>query len=203
MSLLEILPFCLSYIVCSRLYFYFNSRNIYIYELQKQAEQRTFGELFRPVSQRVQMNLTTMYVFCVYTAMSKQSENLTDLDKKDRNKRHSSHFINVVKGVLFVFRVTLVPVSYLSVHSNRVPGKFIRRLKSLFVQYEKCIRLVRIKEKCIRIAYLYSKCTDCRIKLYIDISFKFKRFFFKYFEVPKYMSCYEDYKLKHKYKIVN
>ena len=31
---------------------------IYLYELQKQAEQRVFGELFRPVSQRVQMNFT-------------------------------------------------------------------------------------------------------------------------------------------------
>jgi hypothetical protein len=55
--------------------------------------------------------------------------------QKDRNKRHSSPFINVVKGVFYVVRVTLVPVSYLSapsaVHSYRVPGKFIRRLKSL------------------------------------------------------------------------
>jgi hypothetical protein len=68
---------------------------------------------------------------CVYPAMSKKSENLSDLDKKDRNKGHSSHFINVVKGVFFVVRVTLVPVSYLpapyAVHSYRVPGKFIRR----------------------------------------------------------------------------
>jgi hypothetical protein len=55
-----------------------------------------------------------MYVFCVYLAMSKKSENLSDLNKKDRNKRHSSPFINVVKGVFFVVRVTLVPVSYLS-----------------------------------------------------------------------------------------
>jgi hypothetical protein len=43
----------------------------------------------------------------------------------------------VVKGVFFVVRFTLVPASYLSapsaVHSYRVPGKFIRRLKSLFV----------------------------------------------------------------------
>ena len=78
-----------------------------------------------------------MYVYCVYPAMSKKSENLSDLNKKDRNKRHSSPFINVVMGVFFVVRVTLVPVSYLSapsaVHSYRVPGKFIRRLKSLFV----------------------------------------------------------------------
>ena len=91
--------------------------------------------------------------YCVYPAMSNESENLSDLDKKDRNKCHSSPFINVVKGVFFMVRVTLVPVSYLSalsaVHSYRVPGKFIR--------------LVRIKQKFIRIAYLYSKCTDCRI----------------------------------------
>ena len=46
--------------------------------------------------------------------MSKKSENLSDLNKKDRNKRHSSPFINVVKSVFFVVRVTLVPVSYLS-----------------------------------------------------------------------------------------
>ena len=69
--------------------------------------------------------------------MSKKSENLSDLNKKDRNKRHSSPFITVVRGVFFVIRVTLVPVSYLSassaVHSYRVPGKFIRRLKSVFV----------------------------------------------------------------------
>ena len=78
-----------------------------------------------------------MYVFCVYPAMLKKAENLSDLNKKDKNKRHSSPFINVVKGILLVVRVTLVPVSYLSapsaVHSYRVPGKFIRRLKSLFV----------------------------------------------------------------------
>ena len=78
-----------------------------------------------------------MYVYCVYPAMSNKSENLSDLNRKDRNKRHSSPFINFVKDVFFVVRVTLVPVSYLSepsaVHSYRVPEKFIRRLKSLFV----------------------------------------------------------------------
>ena len=58
-----------------------------------------------------------MYVYCVYPAMSKKSENLSELNKKDRNKRHSSPFINVVKGVFYVVRVTLVPVSYLSAPS--------------------------------------------------------------------------------------
>ena len=96
----------------------------------------SFSGLFRSEYKLI-LYLTTMYVYCVYPAMSKKSENLSDLDKKDRNKRHSSPLINVVKGVFFVVRVTLVPVSYLSapsaVHSYRVPGKFIRRLKSLFV----------------------------------------------------------------------
>ena len=77
-----------------------------------------------------------MYVFCVYPAMSKKSENLSDLSKKDRKKCHSSPFINVVKGVFFVVRVTLVPVSYLSVpsavHSYRVPGKFIRIVRKVY-----------------------------------------------------------------------
>jgi hypothetical protein len=77
-----------------------------------------------------------MYVLYVYSAMSKKSENLSDLNKKDRNKRHSSPFINVVKGVFLVVCVTLVPVSYLSapsaVHSYRVPGKFIRIVRKVY-----------------------------------------------------------------------
>ena len=68
--------------------------------------------------------------------MSKKSENLSDLKKKDRNKRHSSPFINVVRGVFFVVRVTLVPVSYLSapfaVHRYRVPGKFIHIVRKVY-----------------------------------------------------------------------
>ena len=103
---------------------------------QNSEPSASFSGLFRSVYKWISY-LTTMYVFCVYPAMSKKSLNLSDLDKKDRNKCHSSPFINVVKGVFFVVPVTLVPVSYLSapsaVHSYRVPGKFIRRLKSLFV----------------------------------------------------------------------
>ena len=75
-------------------------------------------------------------IMCISCNVKKVGK-LSGLDKKDRNKRHSSPFINVVKGVFFMVRVTLVPVLYLSassaVHSYRVPGKFIRRLKSLFV----------------------------------------------------------------------
>ena len=90
----------------------------------------SFSGLFRSEYKRI-LYLTTMYVFCVYPAMSKKSENLSDL-----NKRHSSPFINVVKGVFFVVRVTLVPVSYLSVpsavHSYRVTGKFIHIVRKVY-----------------------------------------------------------------------
>jgi hypothetical protein len=58
----------------------------------------SFSGLFRSEYKWI-LYLTTMYVYCVYPAMSKKSENLSDLNKKDRNKRHSSPFINVVKGV--------------------------------------------------------------------------------------------------------
>jgi hypothetical protein len=106
---------------------------------QNSEPSASFSGLFRSECKWI-LYLTTMYVYCVYPAMSNKSEHLSDLNKKDRNKRHSSPFINVVKGVFFVIRVTLVPVSYLSapsaVHSYRVPGKFIRRLKSLFVGWK-------------------------------------------------------------------
>ena len=123
-----------------------------MYSLRNRPEKLAKCSLFCPFLKLVQINLIftdnvrilhirlyrfIIFFFCVYPAMSKKSENLSDLNKKDRNKRHSSPFINVVKSVFFVVRVTLVPVSYLSapsaVHSYRVPGKFIRRLKSLFV----------------------------------------------------------------------
>jgi hypothetical protein len=71
---------------------------------QNSEPSASFSCLFRSEYTLI-LYLTTMYVFCVYPAMSKKSENLSDLDKKDRNKRHSSPFINVVKGVfLYIAR---------------------------------------------------------------------------------------------------
>jgi hypothetical protein len=120
-----------TYIVVNIKFIYTSFRNRQISE-----SSASFSGLFRSEYKWI-LYSTTMYVFCVYPAMSKKSEKLSYLSKKDRNKRHSSPFINVVKGVFFVVRFTLVSVSYLSapsaVHSYRVPGKFISRLKSLFV----------------------------------------------------------------------
>jgi hypothetical protein len=74
---------------------------------QNSKPSESFSGLFRSECKGI-LYLTTMYVYCVYSAMSKKSENLSDLNKKDRNKRHSSPFINFVKDVFFVVRVTLV-----------------------------------------------------------------------------------------------
>jgi hypothetical protein len=64
-------------------------------------------------------NVYLYRLYCWYIGVNKK------MWYKDRNKRHSSPFINVVKGVFFVVRVTLVLVSYMSapsaVHSYRVP----------------------------------------------------------------------------------
>jgi hypothetical protein len=89
--------------------------------------------------------LTTMYVYCVYSAMSKKSENLSDLNKKDRNKHHSSPFINVVKGVFFVVLFQYIEIILIfilqSVHllykyAIRINFCFIRTRRINFSAYE-------------------------------------------------------------------
>jgi hypothetical protein len=87
-----------------------NVRMLYIYDAYLICHQvLIFCSLSQVYSFQIVFHLyiTTMYVYCVYHAMSKKPENLSDLNKKDRNKRHSSPFINVVKGVFFVVRVQI------------------------------------------------------------------------------------------------
>ena len=73
----------------------------------------SFSGLFRSEYKGI-LYLTTMYVYCVYPAMSKKPENSSDLNKKDRNKHHSLPVINVVKGVFFVVRFRLHPPLYIA-----------------------------------------------------------------------------------------
>jgi hypothetical protein len=60
--------------------------------LLKSDKSASFSGLVRSEYKWI-LYLTTMYVYCVYPAMSKKSENLSDLSKKDRNKR----FVVVLK----------------------------------------------------------------------------------------------------------
>jgi hypothetical protein len=71
-----------------------------------------------------------------------------------------------------VVRVTLVPVAYLcaasAVHSYRVPGKFIRRLKSLFVlvlaakqasEARRRLAILPVSKARTNTFYIYRQCT--------------------------------------------
>jgi hypothetical protein len=85
----------------------------------------SFSGLFRSEYKWI-LYLTTIYVYCVYPAMSKKSENLSDLNKKDRNKRHWQckiyvrYFILILKIVqniclvLYVHDILTVNKRYLS-----------------------------------------------------------------------------------------
>ena len=150
---------------------------IYLYELQKQAEQRALGELFMPVSQRVQMNFIftdNVRILCLSCNVKKVGK-LVRFRQKGQKQASFLAFHKCCQGCL-LRGPRYISISFILVcalRSTQLQGtrkvysqteKFIRRLKSLFVLYEKFIRLVQIKQKIIRIAYLYSKCTDCRIK---------------------------------------
>ena len=140
---------------------------------QNSESSESFSGLFRSEYKWI-LYLTTMYVHCVYPAMSKKSENLLDLNKKDRIKRHSSPFINVVNGVFFVVRVTLVPVSYLSapsaVHSYRVPGKFIRILRKV---YSSSTNKAKKFSYSIFVQQMYWLQDKCLYSLHFKMSFYF------------------------------
>jgi hypothetical protein len=79
--------------------------------------------------------------------MSKKSENLSDnyLNKKDRNKRHSSPFINVVNGVFFVVRY--------KIHLRNRPEKLAEG--SLFCLFLKLVQINFIFTDNVRILYIY------------------------------------------------
>ena len=77
-----------------------------------------------------------MYVYCVYHAMSKKSENWSNCKQKGQKQASFLAFHKCCQGCPLRGPRNILPVSYLSapsaVHRYRVPGKFIRRLKSLF-----------------------------------------------------------------------
>ena len=142
---------------------------IYLYELQKQAEQRALGELFRPFSQRVQMNCIfndNVRILCLSCNVKKVGK-LVRVKQKGQKQASFLAFHKCCQGCL-LRGPRYISTSFILVCALRCTQlkgtrkvylqaeKFIRRLKF--------IRLVRIKQKFIRIAYLYSKCTDCRIK---------------------------------------
>ena len=131
------------YLMKYTIYVHCRKYKIYLYELQKQAEQRAFGELFMPVSQRVQMNVIfndNVRILCLSCNVKKVGK-LVRFKQKGQKQASFLAFHKCCQGVSsswsalhqYQFHTCLRPPA---VHSYRVPGKFIRRLKSLFVQYE-------------------------------------------------------------------
>ena len=135
---------------------------IYLYELQKQAEQRAFGELFRPVSQRVQMNFIfndNVRILCLSCNVKKVGK-LVRFKQKGQKQASFLAFHKCCQGCL------LRGPRYISTSCILVCTLCCTQLqgtRKVYSQAEKFIRLVRIKQIFFRIAYLYSKCTDCRI----------------------------------------
>ena len=132
---------------------------IYLYELQKQAEQRAFGELFRPVSQRVQMNFIfsdNVRILCLSCNVGK----LVRFKQKGQKQASFLAFHNCCQGCL-LRGPCYISTSFILVCALRCTQ--LQGTRKVYSQAEKFIRLVRIKQTFIRIAYLYSKCTDCRI----------------------------------------
>jgi hypothetical protein len=150
---------------------------IHLYSLQNRPEKLAKGSLFCLFLKLAQINLIftdnvrILYIYLISQYLLQIGWYaiylfflLQNSKKKDRNKRHSSPFIDVVKGVFFVVHITLVPVSYLSapsaVHSYRVPGKFIRRLKSLFIGwkvYSSSTNKAKIKHCRINTIYVHCR----------------------------------------------
>ena len=133
-----------------------------MYELQKQAEQRALGELFMPVSQRVQMNFIfndNIRILCLSGNVKKVGK-LVRFKQKGQKQALFLAFHKCCQGCL-LRGPRYISTSFILVCVLRCTQ--LQGTRKVYSQAEKFIRLVRIKQKFIRIAYLYSKCTDCRI----------------------------------------
>ena len=138
---------------------------MYLYELQKQAEQRAFGELFRPVSQRVQMNFIfneNVRILCLSCNVNKVVK-LVRFRQKGQKQASFLAFHKCCQGCL-LRGPRYISTSFILVCALRCTQ--LHGTRKVYSQAEKFVRLVRIKQTFIRIAYLNSKCTDCRINHY-------------------------------------
>ena len=114
-----IFPIYFSYKTTIFQYTYIVSNNkIYLYELQKQVDKRSFGELFWFVSQRVQINFifTDNVRCCVYSQMPEKVQN------KSRNNACSNWLQCCPLSRPHLYCCHFFPLLYM----NQVPESFIR-----------------------------------------------------------------------------
>ena len=141
---------------------------MYLYVLQKQAEQRAFCELFMHVSQRVQMNFIyndNVRILCLSCNVKKFGK-LVRFRQKGQKQASFLAFHKCCQGCL-LRGPRYTSTSFILVCALRCTQ--LQGTRKVYSQAEKFIRLVRIKQKFIRIAYMYSKYTDCRINKFIGM----------------------------------
>lgn len=97
--------------------FVFGKYEIYVYELQKRVEKRSFGEFFQLVSQGVQINfiLLTTYIHLQYQKVQKQLQNFIE---KITSKSLSNRYLGFP---LSCWHYTVI-ISYCLLYRNQVPG---------------------------------------------------------------------------------
>ena len=161
-----------TYIVCKY--------KISLYKLQKQAEQRAFGKLFRSVLQRVQMNFIfndNVRILCLSCNVKKVGK-LVRFKQKRQKQASFLDFHKCCQGCL-LRGPRYISTSFILVCTLRCT--YLQGTRKVYSQAEKFIRLVRIKQKFTRIAYLYSKCTYCRINIqYTYIVGKYKIYLYSF-----------------------
>ena len=115
---------------------------IYLYELQKQAEQRAFGELFRPVSQRVQMNFIfndNVRLLCLSCNVKKVGK-LVRFKQKGQKQGSFLAFHKCCQGCL-LRGPCYISTSFILVCALRCTQ--LQGTRKVYSQAEKFIRIVR------------------------------------------------------------
>ena len=115
---------------------------IYLYELQKQTEQRVFGELFRPVSQRVQMNFIfndNVRILCLSCKVKKVGK-LVRFKQKEQKQASFLAFHKFCQGCL-LRGSRYISTSFILVCALRCTQ--LQGTRKVYSEVEKFIRIVR------------------------------------------------------------
>ena len=115
---------------------------IYLYELQKQAEQRAFVELFRPVSQRVQINFIfndNVRILCLSYNVKKVGK-LVRFKQKGQKQASFLAFHKCCQGCL-LRGPRYISTSFILVCALRCTQ--LQGTRKVYSQAEKFIRIVR------------------------------------------------------------
>ena len=135
--------YCQSQVQCNIQYTYIVGKyKINLYELQKQAEQRDFGEIFSAVSQRVQMNLIfndNVRILCLSCNVKKVGK-FVRFKQKGQKQASFLAFHKCCQGCL-LRGPRYISTSFILVCALRCTQ--LQGTREVYSQTEKFIRIVR------------------------------------------------------------